>query len=239
MVGGTCGCAERLHLLYEEWHELLGIEQRFCLLVEVGLVGRASALGHEEEIVFVAVDSVEVDLCGKVASGVYLVVHVKRSVLRVAQVASCVCVIYTVGYLLFVASAGVYVLAFLADAYCRTGVLAEGELSFSRDFSVAQHCESHKLIVLAGFWVGKDFGYHLVVLATEHERIVVCCLTGKHAERLGVYHEHLAVAPFLNLHIVGCEVIVLGFVGRHREWRLIYKRFYGHNYTVMVVCLRN
>ncbi len=129
MVGRTCCRSERLHLLHEEGNESLGIEQGLGFLIEIGLVGRAAAFCHEEEFVFVAVHCIEVDLCRKVAAGVHLVIHVQGSILRVAQVAAGIGVIYTVRELLFVVAASVNVLAFLADYDCRTGVLAEGKLS--------------------------------------------------------------------------------------------------------------
>ena len=43
--------AERAQLLVQERAEPLGVQQRLRLLVEEGLVGRAAALGHHEELV--------------------------------------------------------------------------------------------------------------------------------------------------------------------------------------------
>ena len=45
------GRAERADLLVEELEHPLRVQDRLGLLVEEGLVGRAAALGHEEELV--------------------------------------------------------------------------------------------------------------------------------------------------------------------------------------------
>ena len=50
------GRAERLHLLEQPGQQRLLVEQRLGLLEQVALVGAAAALGHEQELVLVAVD---------------------------------------------------------------------------------------------------------------------------------------------------------------------------------------
>ena len=230
MVGWTCCGAERFHFLNEEGQERLGVDERFGFLIEIGLVGRAAAFGDEEEVVFVAVDSVEVDLRGEVAAGVDFVVHVEGRVLRVAQIVLSVGEIDAFGYALFVVAAGVDVLAFLADADGRAGVLAEGELTFCSYFGVAEHREGDEFVVLACFGVVKDLGHHFVVLAAQHECVVVSGLTGEHGESFGINHEDVVAAPVFDFHIVGCEMIVFRVVFRHGEHFLIVERFGRHNY---------
>ena len=81
-----CG-AEALHLFYEERYECSGVlDACLGLLVEVGLVGRASSLGDAEETVLHALACLDVYLCWEVAFGVYLVIHVERGVLAVTKV---------------------------------------------------------------------------------------------------------------------------------------------------------
>ena len=80
--------AERLHLLEEPRQQRLLVEQRLGLLEQVALVGAAAALGHEQELVGVAVDGGDLDLGRQVVAGVLLVVHVERRHLAVAQVAT-------------------------------------------------------------------------------------------------------------------------------------------------------
>lgn len=68
--------AEQTDLLLQEGHDLVGVQDRLGLLVEVRLVGRPAALGHEQELVgvLVALDrvGVQLDLGRQVAAGVLL-----------------------------------------------------------------------------------------------------------------------------------------------------------------------
>ena len=54
--GGHADGAERLHLLEQPRQQRLLVEQRLGLLEQVALVGAATALGDEQELVGVAVD---------------------------------------------------------------------------------------------------------------------------------------------------------------------------------------
>ena len=47
MIWRTGGGAEGLHFLNQEGEQCLGVNQRLGLLIEVSLVGRAAAFGHE------------------------------------------------------------------------------------------------------------------------------------------------------------------------------------------------
>ena len=82
------GCrSEALHLLYEERNECaLVLDGGLGHGVEVGLVGGTAALGNHHEAVLRTLDGLDVDLCREVALGVHLVVHIERSILRVAEV---------------------------------------------------------------------------------------------------------------------------------------------------------
>ena len=82
MVRRTSCSTEALHLLHEEWDEGARIlDTCFGLLVEVSLVSRTTTLGHAEEVVLHTFASLKVNLSREVALGIYLVVHVERSVL--------------------------------------------------------------------------------------------------------------------------------------------------------------
>ena len=94
MVRRTCGGAQRFHFLNEEWHQCLGVEDGFCLLVEICFVGRAAAFCDAQEAVFHAFGRFEVDLRGKVALGVDFLVHGKGGILRIAQVVFRVGLVY-------------------------------------------------------------------------------------------------------------------------------------------------
>src|SRR5258705_374959 len=61
---------ERADLGVEKRAQPVGVQDRLGLLVQVALVGRAAALGHEQEVILVAVVGVELDLCRQVGAGV-------------------------------------------------------------------------------------------------------------------------------------------------------------------------
>jgi hypothetical protein len=70
MVGGT-GCrAERQDFVFQEGYHALMRQQRRRALVEIGLVGRAAALGDEQEVVGVGAFLVDIDLGGQIVLGV-------------------------------------------------------------------------------------------------------------------------------------------------------------------------
>ena len=82
------GGAERADLLVEVGEDPLRVEDRLGLLEQERLVGRAAALGHEQELVLrlLAGHRVELDLRRQVGAGVLLLEHRQRRHLRVAQV---------------------------------------------------------------------------------------------------------------------------------------------------------
>jgi hypothetical protein len=154
MVRRASRSTEGLHLLHEERNECARVlDAGFGLLVEVGLVGRTTTLGDAEEMVLHTLGSLKVDLSREVALGVHLVVHIKRSVLRVAEVALGIGEVYTLSESLFVAIAGPYLLALLAVDDSRTGVLAERELALARNLGIAEESECHVLVVGTSLWV--------------------------------------------------------------------------------------
>ena len=96
MVRRTCSCTQTLHLLYEEWEQCtLILDSSFGHRVEVGLVGRATTLSYHYEAVLVALCSLDVNLGRQVATGVHLIIHIERSVLRIAEVVLCKGVVNT------------------------------------------------------------------------------------------------------------------------------------------------
>ena len=80
------GGAERLHLLGQERDERLRIQDSLGLLVEVTLIGGASALRNEEELELRSAHSGDIDLRRQVRAGILLGVEIERGELRVAQV---------------------------------------------------------------------------------------------------------------------------------------------------------
>ncbi len=158
------GCrAEGFHLGHEEGHERGGVEDGFGFLVEVRLVGRASAFGDAEEFVLHSLGGFEVNLCRQVAAGVHLVVHVERSVLRVAQVLLGIGLVNAFGDGLFVAESRPYLLSFFTVYDGGACVLADGQLSFGCHFGVAQEGKGHVFVVVGCFRIAEDLGHLEVV----------------------------------------------------------------------------
>jgi len=216
------------HLLYKERNEGLGVDDGLRFLIEISLVGRTSALGHEYEMVFIAFGGVDVDLSGKVASGVHLVVHGERCVLRVAQIVCGIGVVYALGDAFLVIAAGEYVLALLCVNDGCTGILAERELPFSGYFGVAEHGESHEFVVGGCLRVGKNLGEHLVVFAAQHECVVVGGLTGEYGQSFRVYDKEFMTAPVFGMDVFGGQMIVFRGVRTERKHFLVVKRFCCH-----------
>ena len=187
-------------------------------------------------MVFVALAGMDVNLRREVAAGVDFVIHVQRSVLRVAEVVGGVGVRHTARNLLGVVASGVDALPLFAVHDGGAGILAEGELALSGDFGVAQHCERHELIVIRCLGVVQNLSNHLVMLAAEHEGIVVRGLAGKHGERLRINNEEFMATPVFHLHIVGSKAVILSGIGAERKHRLIMERFSCHS-EIYVVCL--
>lgn len=202
MIRRTGSRAECLHLLDKERNESLRVDKSLCLLIEISLVGRTAALRYEQEFILIAITGMNINLRREITSGIDLVIHIQGGVLAIAEIIGSICVIHTVRDIFLIVSAGPDRLAFGSVNYSSAGVLTERELTHCSDLGIAQHCECHKLIVLAGFGVRQDFGHHLVMLATQHKGIVVCCLTRQNAQCLRIDHEHLVTVPILNLDIV-------------------------------------
>ncbi len=126
-----------------------GVSSALVSWKSMRLVGRAAALGDEEELVLGALGRVEVDLRRQVGAGVHLLVHVERDRLRVAQVlARCRSRRRPRDEALLVLHAGPDLLALLADDGGGAGVLAEGQLAARGDLGVLEQRERHALVVL-------------------------------------------------------------------------------------------
>ncbi len=228
MVWRTCSRAECAHLVNKEGHQGLGIDCSLGFLVEVGLVGAAATLGYEKEVVFVALAGVDIDLCGQVAACVHLVVHVQRRVLAVAEIVGGVGKIHTLRNLFGIVAAGEHQLAFLGMADGCACVLAERQCALGGHFGIAQHGKGHIAVVVARFGVLKYFRNHHIVLATQHEGIVVCGLAGKHGEGFRFHDKELMPTPGLGAHIVGSQMVIFCSVGSQGKHFLVVKRFCCH-----------
>ena len=131
MIRRACCSAKCFHFVEEPRQKCLFIQQSFCFLEEVALVGRASTFCHEEELVRIAIDGRNFNFGRKVVAGVDFVVHVERSHLAVAQVAGEIGVVNTASNCFFIATTGENELALLAFHNCGASVLAHGQNSAS------------------------------------------------------------------------------------------------------------
>ena len=225
MVGRAGGGAERLHLLHQELLQGARIQEGLGLLVEVGLVGRAAALGQEEELVLVARGGVDVDLRRQVGLGVDLVVHVQRRVLGIAQVLLGVGGVDAGREHLGVVTAGPHVLSLLGDHAGGAGVLADRQHVVGGHLGVAQHGIGHFLVVARGFGVGKNLGDLLVVGRTQAEGDLAHGLVGQHLQPFRIDLEHLLTVEGLGGHVLGgtFQQPEFGCILGERERILIHK----------------
>ena len=185
MIGWACSGAEALHLLYEEGNECsLVLNGGLGHGIEVGLVGRAAALGNHHEAVLSTFGGLDVDLSGQVAAGVHLVVHVEWSVLRVAQIVLCKGVIHAERESLLVFESGPDLLPFFAVDDGGAGVLAEGQNAFAGHVGIAQELQCHVLVVLRSLGVVEHLCHLQIVLAAQHELHIVESLLCEQCESL-------------------------------------------------------
>src|SRR3546814_4826200 len=85
----------------------------YTTLFRSGLVGRATAFGHEQELVGVALCGIELDLGRQVAAGILLLEHRQRRQLRIAQVGLGIGAVDALRDSLLVAALGPDILALL------------------------------------------------------------------------------------------------------------------------------
>ncbi|MGX1314227.1 hypothetical protein RKD24_004346 [Streptomyces calvus] len=190
------GRAQRTDLLLQELHHGGLVQDRLGLLVEERLVGRAAALGHEQELVGAAVGRVQLDLRREVGAGVLLLPHGQRRHLRVAQVQVLVRVVDAPGQGLLVAALGQHVLAALAHHDRRAGVLAHREHARRRDVRVLQQVQRDELVVGRRLGVVDDAAQLGEVGRAQVVLDVVDRLLGELAQRLRL---HLEEGPAVGL----------------------------------------
>ena len=208
------GCrTQALHLLHQEGDEGAGIlDAGLRLLVEVGLVGRAAALGHAKEVVLHTFGSLDVYLGRQVALGVHLIVHVQGSVLAVAQIALRVRLVHTQRQRFLIAEARPHLLALLSVYDGRTRVLAEGKQPLAGYLGIAQEGESHVFVVLTCLGVVQDLGHLFVVGAAQHEADIVESLVGHARQGLGGDLEYLVSLELADGDTLLGQQIILGIV---------------------------
>ena len=219
----SCG-TQRFHLLYQERNQrAFVLDTRFGLLIEIGLVGTSATLCHAQEVVLHSLRCLQVNLRRQVTLGIHLVVHIKRGVLAITQVAGCIGVIDAFRQGFFVRETGPHLLSFLAVDDSGTGVLAQRQLAFGCYFGITQEGQRHVFVVSGSLGVAQDFCDLFVMLATQQEAHILKCALRHHREAFFRHLQHRFAFKLANRHIVFGQQIVLSFVLTELEHRFIMK----------------
>ena len=209
-------------MLGDELGERLLVQQGLGLLVKECLVGRTAALGDEEKLVLhTGLATVDVDLRRQVGTGILLVGHGERHDLRITQITLLVSLVDPAGDALGVVGPGEDVLALVADADGRTGILTRGQLALGRDALIEQHGVSHELVVVGSLGIVEDVAQLLQVGGTQVERHVAVSGLGKQLQPGGVDLEDFTAVALDDLDVIFGQQTVLRLVLPDRERLLI------------------
>ena len=238
VVGRAGRRAEVEDMLFDEFRERLLVQQRLGLLVEEGFVGRAAALGDEEEFVFHArTAAVDVDLGRQVGARILLVGHREGHDLRIAQVAVLVGFVNALRDARGVVGARVDVLALMADADGRAGVLTGRQLALGRNDLIQQHGVGHELVVVGSFGIFEDVAQFLQVRGAQTERHVAVSGLRQQFETRGVHLQDFTSVALDDLHVILRQKTVLSFVLPHGERLLINKVSHNGSLFMFVVSI--
>ena len=213
--------ADCTDLLVEEGQHRLGVEPRRGLLEQEGLVGRAAALGDEQEPVLAALAGVDLDLRRQIGPGVHLLVHGDRREVGIAQIALGVGLVDAGGERRGVAAPGPHTLALLAHDDRGAGVLAHRQHPAGGDIGVLQQVVGDEPVVVRGFLVVEDGGELGEMARPQEMRDVEECPLREKAERLRLHRQHVLATEPLDADMVRRELAIGGRVVRERELRVV------------------
>jgi hypothetical protein len=191
VVGRAGRRPEGADLLLEETGEAFGREHRGRRLEQEGLVGRAAALGDEEELVGRLPFRVDLDLRRQVVLRIRLLEHGERRQLAVAQVVPGIGVEHPLPQRRLVAAAGPDQPALLAHDDGGARVLAHGQDAAGGDVRVLQQVEGHEAVVGRGPRVVEDLAKLRQVARTQQVVDVGEGLLREEPQRLGLDLEDL------------------------------------------------
>jgi hypothetical protein len=217
VIGRARGRPERADLLPQEGEHAGLVQNRLRLLVQERLVGRAAALGHEQELVLIPAGSVDLDLGRQVAAGVALVPHGQRGQLGVPQVQLRVGVIDAARDVLLVPPVGEHVLAALAHHDRGPGVLAHGQHAPRRDARVLQQVERDVPVVRAGLGVAGDGAQLTQVAGPQQVRDIPHRRPGQQGEDAGVDLEKISPERLTAGQAARVQLAVVGVIRTSRQ----------------------
>ena len=225
MVGRACGGAERQHFLFQERQQPFAGQDRRRRLEQERFVGRAAALGDEQELVGVVVIAralgVDFHLRRHVRAGVLLLEHRNRRELRVAQVALEVGVAGALGERRLIGAVGPNQPAFLAHDDRGAGVLAHRQDAAGGDVGVLQKVIGDELVVVRRFGVLDDRFEARQMRGAQQMIDVGEGLFCQCPHRLARHHQHFFAQDALDAHAFGRDLAVRRLILAERKQRRV------------------
>eukprot|EP00760_Papus_ankaliazontas_P009754 PhM_4_TR14128/c0_g1_i2/m.90838 len=186
------GGAEVRHLLCQELNEALWVEHRFCFLVQKALVGAATTLGDEHQLVLVPLRGHNINLRGQIVLRVDFFEHVHGGHLGVAIVVRLVRFPDALGEGLLLVAERDNLLALLAEHNRRARVLARRQDALGGDHGVLEEGKRDELIIRGRFDIIENVSPELKLLVAEKVLDLADGRVGDVRERLGLHDEHVA-----------------------------------------------
>jgi hypothetical protein len=210
--------AEREHLFFQEGEHAVAGEDRRRRLEQKCLVGRAAALGDEQEFVFVigaaSALGIELDLRWHVRAGVFLLEHRQRCQLRIAQIAFEIRIARALGERRLVIAAAPDQPALLAHDDRGAGVLAHRQHTAGGNIRVLEKFVSDELVIIRGFGVFDDRFQRSQMRRAEQMIDVAERGLRERAQRLARHHHYVFAEDALDAHAEVCAILGDLAIGR-------------------------
>ena len=175
---------------------------------QIALVGRAAALGHEQEFVSVALVSIQLDLSREIGLGVLLLVHRERRQLRVAQVGGRVDFVHAAGDGHFVFTVGQHLVTALAHNDGCACVLAGRQHTCGGNIGIAQQLGRDDTVVGGRLRVVENGAQLLKVARTQKMRDVAHRCLGEQCQAFGLHLQEGAAADLYRRDVVAGQLAV-------------------------------
>ena len=215
VIGRASGGAERTDFFVQEGEQFFRVQHRRGFLEQIGLVGGATALGDEQELIGVARFRVEFDLPGQVGARIGFLIHRNRRNLAVAQVALGIGPQNAVGNGGFVVAAGPDLLPFLAHDDRRARILAHGQDTACRDIGVLQQVEGDETVIVRRFRVVEDFGELPQVVRAQQVVDIAEGLLRQQGKRLGIDLQDRLAVKIDRTDVIAGQLAIRRLVGAH------------------------